>query len=218
MGPFERCVNGVPGSEAEDEERWGKEAPGRGATPVGKCGTVSLRVRFMLPRCPHRRHCCMLLREFHTTRPYLRHVPDAFQLDPYTAKFETISSPRLSRLESNTRMAKKPSEGKQNEEKPHRKDGLSGTTDLSSLLQFRNRSARYPRAVEGAEGMGSRLARMQVNSNGSVPFSSAFVKRKAYLGASGSVGGSPYPFLTVFFLSTSQRSQFQMTIEGIHLI
>ena len=171
-----------------------KEAPGRGATLVGKCGTVSLRVRSMLPRCPHRRHCCMLLREFHTTRPYPRNVPDVFQLDPYTAKFEIISSSRLSR-----RMAKKPSEGKQTEENPHRKEGLSDKTKLSSLLQPRNRSARYPRAVEGADGMGSRLARKQVDSNGRVHFSSASIKRKAYLGASGNVGGSPYPFLAVFF-------------------
>lgn len=42
------------------------------------------KVCFMLfPRCIHRRLCCVLLHEFHTTRPYLGISTNPIQTDPF---------------------------------------------------------------------------------------------------------------------------------------
>lgn len=128
-------------------------------------------VRSMLfPRCTLRRPCCML-RGFHTTRPCLRRLEGAFQIDPYTARAETNlnrSSPSRSRPQSHSRKPKKSRAGKQ-------------STDTAKLSSLHNRSVRYPRAVEGANGMG--------NQNGRPSSPNASTKREACPGASGNASG-----------------------------
>lgn len=165
----------------------------------------------LFPRCTRRQLWCTLLREFHATRPYLRDAPDIFQLDPFTAKAENWAgidpSPWLSESPpengDDTRKAENFRRGKQN---IHREELV-----LTSLLLLRDRSA----TIEGDEGIGSRLAGNQSILDGKLSSPSTSTKRDAHPGASRNASGSPFPFRTVFFSSTSQ---FPTTIEGMRLI
>ena len=166
-----------------------KELRAGGRLPK-KLGRASLVCPMLFPRCTHRRPCCMLLREFHRTRPRLHRFGGAFQIAPFSAKARAEpdlkpSSPPRSRPQSHGRKTKKLRAGRQSIEKSGGKGCFSDPPNLSSRLQIRNRSV-YPRAVEGDDGMGCRFAR---NQNGRLSSPSAPTKREAHPSASGNAGG-----------------------------
>jgi hypothetical protein len=74
--------------------------------------------------------------------------PSQIELEPTTAKVKKLPS-----LKSNGRKSKKLMEKKRKERKPIREERLSSTAKPSSLPRFNNKSARYPRTVEGADGL-----------------------------------------------------------------
>jgi hypothetical protein len=160
----------------------------------------------LFPRWIHRRLCCVLFHEFHTTRPYLRSSLDAFQIDPITAHViinSKPSSPWRSRSKSDSRKTKTLRAGKQSKEKSDRMEFISDSDKFSSRLWLYNRRVRYLRAVGGAKVIGPRLA------NGRLSSPSAPTEREPHLGASENAGGSSCPFHAVLFhlLPSSLRSQ-----------
>lgn len=138
----------------------------------------------------------LLLREFHTTRSFLR----AFQIDPFTAQVKTDpSSPRPS---WNRR---KPRESRAGNEELDGEEGLSDTNTLSTMLELHNSRVRYPRP-ESAKGMGSRRVRNQVVRREGRFSPSAYMERNAHPGASEDAGGSlPFPHC-LFFIHFSVQS------------
>jgi hypothetical protein len=163
----------------------------------------------LFPRCIHRRLCCVLLHEFHTTRPYLRESLDAFQINPTTAHVIIASKPPSqgrSQSKSDSRKSKTLRAGKQRKEKSDRMEHSSDSDMLSSRLRLHNKRVRCPRTVGRAEIIGPRLARVP---NGGLSSPSGPTEREAHVGASENAGGSSCPFHAVLFhlLPSSVRSQ-----------
>jgi hypothetical protein len=157
----------------------------------------------LFPRCIHRRLCCVLLHEFHTTRPYLRGSLKLFQMDPFTAR-EIIES--RSRSKSDSQKTKAPRTGKQREEKSDRIRGFSDSDNLSLRMRRRNRRFRRPRTVGGADVKGPSFSMVLI---GRLSSPSTPTERGAHLGASENAGGSSCPFHAVLFhlLHSTVRSQ-----------
>jgi hypothetical protein len=106
----------------------------------------------LFPRCIHRR-LCVLLHEFHTTRPYLRKSLDAFQIDPITA--HVIMSPKPSppgrpQFKTDSRKTKTLRAGKQRKKKSDRTECFPDSGKLSSRLWLSYGRVRRPRTVGGA--------------------------------------------------------------------
>ena len=114
-----------------------------------RCNPIHPRLRSVL-----------LLRGFHAPRAHLRKISDHLQIEPTTAKAKGLPS-----LKSNGRKNRKLSEGKRKERKGKREERLSSPTKLSSLLRLHDKSARYPRTVEGADGLKSRTLPGQLRAS-----------------------------------------------------
>jgi hypothetical protein len=171
---------------------------------MGDSGKLSKVCSSMLfPRWIHRRLCCVLLHEFHTTRPYLRSYLEVFQINPITAHViinSKPSSPRRSRSKSDSRKTKTLRAGKQSKENLDRVECISDSDKLPSRLWLYERRVR---AVGGAEVIRPRLA------NGRLSSPSAPTEREPHFGASEKAGGSSCPFHAVPFhlLPSTVRSQ-----------
>jgi hypothetical protein len=155
----------------------------------------------LFPRCTRHRFCLLLPHGLRTTRQYLRESVGTFQIDPITAHAIIYSKPSRSQpkrpsSKSDSRKTKTRQAEKQNKE---RSDGFSDTDMLSSRLRLHN-SVRCPRKVGGAVGMGSRFARV-LNGRSSSP--NVLTKPKAHPGANENAGGSPCPFHSAFFFSST---------------
>jgi len=187
---------GVPGRECHS---WETETPAKLAKVCS----------MLFPRCIHRRLCCVLLHEFHTTRPYLRESLDCFQIDPFTSHAIISSKPSLpgrSQSKSDSRKTKTFRGGKQRKEKSHREELLFDSDKVSSRLRLHNGRVRSPRTVGRAEVLGPRLA---TELNGRLSSPSAPTEHEAHVGASENSGGSSCTFHAVLFhlLPSTARSQ-----------
>jgi hypothetical protein len=163
----------------------------------------------LFPRCVHRQLRCVLLHEFHTTRPYLRESLDVLQIDPITAHAiigSKPSSPGRSQSKSDSGKTKTLRAGKQKKAKSDRMECSPDSDTLSSRLRLYSRRVRRPRTVGGAEVIGPRPARVL---NGRLSSPSTPMEREAHLGASENAGGSSCPFHAVLFHLLPSTVKFQ---------
>lgn len=166
----------------------------------------------LFPRCIHRRLCChsVPLHEFHTTRPYLRESPDAFQIDPFNAHAIVVSSkpasPGRSQSKSDSRKIKTFRERKQRKEGSDGMEHFFEADKFLSRVRLCNRRDRCPRTVGGTEATGVHLTG---GLKGRVSSPSSPMEREAHVGASKNAGGSSCSFHVVLFhlLPSTARSQ-----------
>ena len=182
---------------------------GPGASLLGNSVKASKVCTMLFPRCIHRRLRCVLLHEFHTTRPYLRESLDVFQIDPITAHAIILSkplSPGRSQSKSDCKNTKTLRAGKHRKENSDRIERYSESKTFSSRLRLSNRRVRYSRTVGGTEVIGPRPARVL---NGRLSSPSNPTGREAHIGASENAGGLLCPSHAVLFhlFPSTVRSQ-----------